>query len=52
MPIKIEQVTETGLIIEDYDEKLTLKEIKTCLSKQKNLIINTDRNPFVALGNL
>ncbi|CAB5496357.1 hypothetical protein BTHERMOSOX_1842 [Bathymodiolus thermophilus thioautotrophic gill symbiont] len=49
MPIKVEQVTETGAVVEDYDAKpLTPSEIKTLLLKQKGLKIITNKNPFEA----
>jgi hypothetical protein len=37
MPIKIEQVTKEGLVVNDYDTKLKPTELKKLLSKQANL---------------
>jgi hypothetical protein len=48
MPIKIEQVTRKGLVVNDYDTKLKPVELKKLLSKQANLAINSNKNPFVA----
>jgi hypothetical protein len=38
MPIKIEQVTRKGLVVNDYDTKLKPTELKKLLSKQANLV--------------
>ncbi|CAC9497603.1 hypothetical protein [uncultured Gammaproteobacteria bacterium] len=48
MPIKIEQVTKEGLVVNDYDTKLKPTELKKLLSKQANLAINSNKNPFIA----
>ncbi|RUA06130.1 MAG: hypothetical protein DSY43_02805 [Gammaproteobacteria bacterium] len=47
MPIKIEQITKTGSVVSDYDEKLKPNEIKLLLSKQKYIEIKSNKNPYI-----
>lgn len=46
MPIKIEQVTKTGLVVSDFDSKLTMKQIVLLLSKYGDLEITSNKNPY------
>jgi len=46
MSTKIEQVNKVGQVVNDFDEKLSIKEIKKCLAKQKSLMIHNNKNPF------
>lgn len=46
MSIKIEQVAKAGLIVSDFDEKLTMSKIKNILLGQKHLKITSAKNPF------
>jgi hypothetical protein len=46
MPIKIEQITKTGLVVEDYDAKISIAEIKQILSNQRYLKVNSNNNPY------
>jgi hypothetical protein len=48
MPIKIEQITKIGLVVEDYDVKISPIEIKKLLSNQKYLEIRSNKNPYIA----
>jgi len=48
MPIKVEQITKTGLVVNDYDKSLKPNEIRTTLGKQLYLKIKSGRNPFIA----
>lgn len=47
MPIKVEQVTKMGLIINDFDSILSPNEIKNYLHKQKSLDLTSEKNPFI-----
>jgi len=48
MPIKIEQITKTGLVVSDYDKTLKPNEMKRLLSKQQHLEIQSNKNPYIA----
>jgi hypothetical protein len=48
MPIKIEQITKTGLVVEDYDVKISPIELKKLLFNQKYLKIKSNKNPYIA----
>lgn len=48
MPIKVEQITRSGLVVSDFDNKLKPSEIKQLLSKQQNLEIISNKNPYLA----
>lgn len=49
MPIKIEQITKTGLVVSDYDNKLSVKAMATLLSKHSDLKIISNKNPYQAI---
>lgn len=48
MPIKTEQVTKTGLVVSDFDNKLNTLDIKNILNNLPNLEIKSNKNPFIA----
>ena len=48
MPIKIEQITKTGLVVSDFDNKLNPSDIKSILDGLPDLYIQSDKNPFIA----
>ncbi len=48
MPIKIEQITKTGLVVNDFDNKLNPSDIKNILDSLPNLEIQSNSNPFIA----
>lgn len=48
MPIKIEQVTENALVINDYDDILTTQQMVKILSKHSDLKIESIQNPCQA----
>ncbi len=47
MPIKVEQITKTGLVVSDYDKKLKPNDIKLLLSKQQHIEIKSNKNPYI-----
>lgn len=48
MPIKIEQITKTGLVVSDFDNKLNKSDIFNILSQQSYLQINSSKTPYIA----
>lgn len=48
MPIKIEQITKTGLVVSDFDNKLNSLNIRNILDNLPDLEIQSDKNPFIA----
>lgn len=48
MPIKVEQITDSGLVVDDFDVKINPQGIKNILLKLPKLNINTNKNPFEA----
>ena len=48
MPIKIEQITKTGLVVSDFDAILKPSEIKQLLLRQQYLEIKSNKNPYIA----
>lgn len=47
MPIKVEQITKTGLVVNDFDNILNPLNIKNILDRVPNLDIQSTKNPFV-----
>lgn len=48
MPIKIEQITKTGLVVNDYDHRLSPSDVKNILNSLPSLEIQSTKNPFIA----